>query len=88
MNLVEEIGDHYQRALNTIGGSGIDWVDTVFKVCVVFLVDLANFLGMSYEEINIWIFIIIWPTLTILGGVWIILLKMKIRKLRKQTKLS
>ena len=88
MNLVDEIGDHYQRALNTIGGSGIDWVDTVFKVCVVFLVDLANFLGMSYEEINIWIFIIIWPTLTILGGVWIILLKMKIRKLRKQTKLS
>ncbi|MDA9291918.1 hypothetical protein N9P99_01565 [Planktomarina temperata] len=43
MNLIEEIGDHYQRALNTVGGSGIDWVDKVFKICVIFLVDLADF---------------------------------------------
>ena len=84
MNLIEEIGDHYQRALNTIGGSGIDWVDTVFKICVIFLVDLADFFGITYEEINIWVFVIIWPALTILSGVWIILLKKKIRKLRKQ----
>ena len=46
MNLIEEIGDHYQRALNTVGGSGIDWVDKVFKICVIFLVDLADFFGM------------------------------------------
>ena len=84
MNLIEEIGDHYQRALNTVGGSGIDWVDKVFKICVIFLVDLADFFGMTYEEINIWVFVIIWPALTILSGVWIILLKKKIRKLRKQ----
>ena len=83
MNLIEEIGDHYQRALNTVGGSGIDWVDKFFKICVIFLVDLANFLGMTYEEINIWVFVIIWPTLTMSAIIWIVLLKRKIRRLQK-----
>ncbi|MDA8742419.1 hypothetical protein N9M64_01790 [bacterium] len=83
MNLIEEIGDHYQRALNTVGGSGIDWVDKVFKICVIFLVDLADFFGMTYEEINIWVFVIIWPTLTMSAIIWIVLLKRKIRRLQK-----
>ena len=82
MNLIEEIFDQYQRALNTIGGSGIDWIDTVFRLCVVLLVDLADFLGVSYEEINIWIFVIIWPALTILGIIWLAILKFRIRKLK------
>ena len=82
MNFVGEIADHYQRALNTMGGSGIDWIDTVFRICVVLLVDLADLLGISYEEINIWIFVIIWPALTILGLIWIIVLKFRVRKLR------
>ncbi len=84
MNLIEEIGDHYQRALNTVGGSGIDWVDKVFKICVIFLVDLADFFGMTYEEINIWVFVIIWPTLTMSAIIWIVLLKRKIRRLQKE----
>ena len=83
MNLIEEIGDHYQRALNTVGGSGIDWVDKFFKICVIFLVDLADFFGMTYEEINIWVFVIIWPTLTMSAIIWIVLLKRKIRRLQK-----
>tara|TARA_B100000787_G_C16127911_1_gene265899 strand:- start:527 stop:793 length:267 start_codon:yes stop_codon:yes gene_type:complete len=82
MNLIEEITDQYQRALNTMGGSGIDWIDTVFRLCVVFLVDLADFLGVSYEEINIWIFVIIWPVLTLMGIIWIAILKFRIRKLK------
>ena len=82
MNFVGEIADHYQRALNTIGGSGINWIDTVFRMCVILLVDLADLLGISYEEINIWIFVIIWPALTILGLIWIIVLKFRVRKLR------
>ena len=82
MNLIEEMADHYQRALNTMGGSGIDWIDTIFKVCVVLLVDLADLLGVSYEEINIWIFVIIWPALTIFGIIWIAVLKFRVRKLK------
>ena len=82
MNLIEETADHYQRALNTMGGSGIDWIDTAFRMCVVLLVDLADLLGVSYEEINIWIFVIIWPALTILGIIWITVLKFRVRKLK------
>tara|TARA_R110000796_G_scaffold58375_2_gene134732 strand:- start:1441 stop:1713 length:273 start_codon:yes stop_codon:yes gene_type:complete len=82
MNLFEEITNHYQQALSTMGGSGIDWIDTVFRMCVILLVDLAGLLGISYEEINIWIFVIIWPALTILGLVWIIFLTFRLRKLK------
>lgn len=86
MNLIEEITDQYQRALNTMGGSGIDWIDTIFRLCVVLLVDFADFLGVSYEEINIWIFVIIWPALTIVGIIWITILKFRIRKLKLKLK--
>ena len=88
MNLIEEITDQYQRALNTMGGSGIDWIDTVFRLCVVLLVDLADFLGVSYEEINIWIFVIIWPALSILGIVWVIILKSRVRKLKRKLRVK
>jgi len=82
MDLIEKISNHYEQALTTMGGSGIDWIDTIFKVCVVLLVDLADLLGVSYEEINIWIFVIIWPALTIFGIIWIAVLKFRVRKLK------
>jgi len=82
VGIIKELASHYQQALSTMGGSGIDWIDTVFRICVVLLVDLADFLGVSYEEINIWIFVIIWPALTILGLIWIIVLKLRVRKLK------
>lgn len=33
--------------------------------CIRFLYKASDFLGMSYEEINVWLFIIIQPTLII-----------------------
>ena len=82
MNLIEETSNHYQQALTAMGDSGIDWIDTVFRMCVVLLVGLADLLGISYEEINIWIFAIIWTALTILGIIGITVLKFRIRKLK------
>ena len=76
------INSEYLNAFNTMGESGIHWIDLVFKVCVIALVDLASLLGVSYEEINIWIFVIIWPILTIYTILRIIFLKCKLRKLR------
>lgn len=81
MKFIEGIEDHYQRALNTMGGSEIDWIDTIFRVCVVLLVDLADLFGISYEAINIWMFVVIWPALTIFGIIWITVLKFRVRKL-------
>ena len=86
MDLIEKISNHYEQALTTMGGSGIDWIDTIFRMCVVLLVDLADLLGVSYEEINIWIFVIIWPVLTIFGIIWITILKFRVRKLKLKLK--
>ena len=74
------LGEEYQRALATMGESGIGWVDGVFQICVFILVDLAKFLGISYEEINVWIFVIIWPLITIYQTIRILYLKSKLRK--------
>jgi hypothetical protein len=57
--------EKYHRAINTMGESGIDWIDTLFRICVYILVDLADLIDISYEAINIWIFVIIQPLLII-----------------------
>ncbi len=62
----------YIEAYNSMGNSGFELVDFIFKVCVFILVDLANFFGISYELINIIIFVILQPTLILLFFVlWI-----------------
>ena len=58
--------DKYTQAINTMGESGVNWIDTIFRICVYILVDLADLIGISYEAINIWIFVIIQPLLIII----------------------
>lgn len=50
-----------------MGNSGITWVDTLFNWCVLLLIDWANFLNISYEEINIWLFVIIVPSALVIS---------------------
>ena len=62
----------YIEAYNSMGNSGFELVDFIFKVCVFILVDVANLFGISYELINIIIFVILQPTLILLFFVlWI-----------------
>ena len=56
----------YIDAYNSMGNSGFELIDFVFKVCVIILVDLANLVGLSYEAINIIIFIFLQPGLILL----------------------
>ena len=56
----------YIDAYNTMGNSGFEFIDFIFKIRVIILVDLAEFLGLSYEALNIIIFIIIQPALIVL----------------------
>ena len=44
-----------------MANSGIYWIDTTFDWCVEFLYIVADLLGITYEEINIWLFVIIGP---------------------------
>lgn len=41
-------------------------VDSIFDWCVQVLIYWANILGITYKEINVWVFVIIWPILTII----------------------
>lgn len=40
-------------------------MNETFNDCVYILESIAYVLGITYEEINVWIFCIIWPIFTI-----------------------
>ena len=42
-------------------------IDQLFSLCVNFLLLVGKRVRMSYNEINIWIFCIIWPILTLIS---------------------
>jgi hypothetical protein len=41
-------------------------MNQIFDWCVNVLIYWANVFGITYKEINVWVFVIIWPLLTIL----------------------
>ena len=69
-----------------MANSGIDWVDFVFNWCVRLLYDWATFFGITYEEINIWVFIVIWPLVSLLMTVMIVRLVFENRRLKSDLK--
>lgn len=58
-------------------------MDQIFDWCVNVLVYWAGVLGITYKEINVWVFVIIWPIITITLITIIILQQRLIRRLRK-----
>jgi hypothetical protein len=57
-------------------------MDQIFDWCVQVLVYWANVFGITYKEINVWVFVIIWPLVTIAMGVIIIVQRRKIWRLK------
>jgi len=55
-------------------------MDEIFDWCVRLLVFLAPQFGMTYKEINVWIFVIIWPVITIALILFVILQQLWIRR--------
>ena len=76
-----ELDGEYFRALKTIGGSGVNWIDAIFRYCVVLLVNIANVFGISYEALNIWVFIILQPIIILILFIWVVRLRKKIKNL-------
>lgn len=56
-------------------------MNQIFDWCVNVLVYWANVLGITYKEINVWVFVIIWPILTLLLVTIILWQQRKIRQL-------
>ena len=63
-----------------MANSGIIWIDNIFNFCVIFLYRLGSLLGITYEEINVWLFIVIWPLVSLIMFAEIIRLRLKINK--------
>ena len=61
-----------------MANSGIVWIDAVFDFCVILLIDAAKILGITYEEINVWLFVVIWPLLSLVLFAEVIRLRMKL----------
>jgi len=58
-------------------------MDGIFDWCVRVLIYWANIFGITYKEINVWIFVILWPILTIALVVIIVMQYRRIRQLSK-----
>jgi len=54
-------------------------MDQIFDWCVNVLVYWAGILGITYKEINVWVFVIIWPILTVILVAIIVWQQRKIR---------
>ena len=44
-----------------MANSGIVWIDITYDFCVLLLIEIAKMIGISYEEINVWLFVILLP---------------------------
>ena len=64
---VINLKDEYQQAIVTMGDSGIAWIDLVYRVCVILLVEFAKIIGITYEELNVFLFVIIFPAVIIIS---------------------
>ena len=58
-------------------------MDAIFDWCVEILVYFAAVLGITYKEINVWVFVIIWPIFTLLLVIWLLVQQARIRRLQK-----
>ena len=67
-----------------MANSGITWIDTIFDWAVMALVELAKFFGITYEEINVWLFFIAWPLFTVALIAWAVSLWRQNSQLRRQ----
>ena len=61
-----------------MANSGIAWIDNIFNWCVYILYEAAKALGITYEEINVWLFVIIVPCVLLCSvalNIWLLRLK-------------
>lgn len=59
-------------------------MDRIFDWCVNVLVYWAGILGITYKEVNVWVFVIIWPILTLILIKMVAMQRKKIDQLSKK----
>ena len=66
-----------------MANSGIEWIDITFNFCVRLLYDVGGFIGITYEEINVWLFVVIWPIASLVLFAEVIRLRLKVNTMIK-----
>ena len=69
-----------------MANSGIIWIDRTFDWCVIFLYNVAGLLNISYEEINVWLFVILIPFMFFILALLIIYQALRYSNLKKEYK--
>ena len=59
-------------------------MDAIFDWCVNVLVYFAGVFGITYKEINVWVFVILWPILTLALLVVVLIQHIRIRRLESE----
>jgi|GEM_PF-1377142 len=59
-------------------------IEAIFDWCVYLLVLLADQLGMTYQAINVWLFVFIWPALTLVLIGLVVLQRLRIAVLSER----
>ena len=63
----------------------MDIVNFVYAYCTDFVINLANILGVSYYEVNTFIFVILYPLL-IIGLIYLFIIQvLRLRYWKKKT---
>ena len=65
-----------------MANSGIMWIDVTFDWCVRLLYEVAGWIGITYEEINVWLFVIILPIFLLMSGILNLLFFIKLQNLK------
>ena len=60
-----------------------EFVKLYFWWCVRLLQEISKWMGISYEELNVWVFVIIHPLITVILIVWVFRLRRRIKNLER-----
>lgn len=63
-----------------MANSGIYWIDCTFDWCVRLLYQVAQLIGITYEEINVWLFVIVFPVFFVGQSLLIVILFMRLKR--------
>ena len=65
-----------------MANSGIMLIDVTFDWCVRLLYEVAGWIGITYEEINVWLFVIILPLFLLISGMLNLVFFIKLQNLK------
>ena len=65
----------------------LDAIDVTFGLCVYIIYETGEIFGLSYNATNIWLFVVIMPSIIVILFFYCLTLHMKLRKLNLGLKL-